>query len=118
MSTVSLGNETMFKFMMKNFEYLSTKLEKTVREYFVKTSFNNFRTEEGLDKATEFYQRNKRNFVSVDDIIKNALKKVKIQVDWVRKHLTPLDGWLTNALQEPWRPHEFQFRDVPSFVIG
>jgi len=25
MSTVSLGHETMFKFMMKNFEYLSTK---------------------------------------------------------------------------------------------
>lgn len=118
MSTVSLGHETMFKFMMKNFEYLSTKLEKTVWEYFVKTSFNNFRTEEGLNKATEFYQRNKRHFVSVDDIIKNALEKVRIQVDWVKKHLTPLDGWLTNALQEPWRPHEFQFRDVPSFVVG
>lgn len=25
MSTVSLGHETMFNFMMKNFEYLSTK---------------------------------------------------------------------------------------------
>jgi len=71
-----------------------------------------------FSQAIEFYQKNKRYFVSVDDIIKTALEKVKIQVDWVRKHLTPLDGWLTNALQEPWRPHEFQFRDVPSFVIG
>lgn len=69
-------------------------------------------------QVTEFYQKNKRHFMSVDDIIKTALEKVRIQVDWVKKHLTPLDGWLTNALQEPWRPHEFQFRDVPSFFIG
>ncbi|XP_050542460.1 endoplasmic reticulum aminopeptidase 2-like [Daktulosphaira vitifoliae] len=118
MSTVSLGHETMFKFLVKNFEYLSTKLEKNVWEYFVKTSFSHFRTEDGLNKATEFYQKNKRHFASVDDIVKNGLEKVKIQVGWVKKHLTPLDSWLTNALQEPWRPHEFNFRDVPSFVAG
>uniref|UniRef100_A0A0K8RLS6 Putative endoplasmic reticulum aminopeptidase 2-like protein n=1 Tax=Ixodes ricinus TaxID=34613 RepID=A0A0K8RLS6_IXORI len=102
----------------KTLKYLSTKLEKDCMGIFVKTSFNNFRTEEGLNKATEFYQRNKRHFVLWMILIKNALEKVRIQVDWVRKHLTPLDGWLTNALQEPWRPHEFQFRDVPSFVVG
>jgi len=32
------------------------RLEKTVWEYFVKTSFNNFRTEEGLDKVCSDYQ--------------------------------------------------------------